>query len=211
MAASGISERGDSFRILAMPLLTKFMFSDDWKIDLYRPQDLPPLLKVQILSFYRCLWPWGFKGKDQYRDWITGQADAPQHLVIHHEDTLISALCIVSRTINFWGQSRKIAGFTGVLVYPNFQKKGVGLKLLERAIEIAEKDFSVICLHCDPDQVSFYEKSGFSPLRELKVMEGDPQNPTLNSGVMMIKSQDDSLLHQLKNPSQPLYFGPYTW
>lgn len=187
------------------------VFSESWKVELFQPSELPSIFKTQILSFYRCIWPWGFQGRDQFRDWITGEADEPQHLVIHHQDTLIAALCIVRREIDFWRHPHKIAGFTGVLVYPNFQKQGVGLQLLGEAIRIAENDYDTICFHCEPEQVNFYQKAGFTPLSDLEVLEGTLENPQLSSGVMMIRSQDPEFLQKLQSSSEPLYFGPYTW
>ena len=182
-----------------------------WQLDLFRPEDLPLPLKTQILSFYRCQWPWGFQGDDLFRDWITGVEDQPQHLILHHQETLIASLCLVKRKIDFFGKQVEIAGFTGVLVYPNFQNQGIGSQFIQEASKIALKSHSTICFHCEKEQSPFYQKLGFEAMTTLKVSEGNIQNPKISTGILMIKNQNHELLQKLRDSSGPLYFGPYTW
>lgn len=179
----------------------------------YSPEGLPGNYKTQILSFYRCIWPWGFQGKDYFRDWITGTQDSPQHLVLAHQDTLIGSLCLVTREVNFFGIHHEVQGFTGVLIYPNFQGLGMGKHLLEVALEKAHAE--TLAFHCEHEQVAFYEKLGFKAYRELQVSSGiTPETAQTNQGVLMLKSTNDQVLQALEKAQveqQTLYFGQYCW
>lgn len=179
----------------------------------YNPDELPENFKTQILSFYRCTWPWGFQGNDYLRDWITGPQDSPQHLVLAHQDTLIGSLCLVQRTVDFFGTLHNIQGFTGVFVYPNFQGLGMGKYLLELAIDRAQAE--TIAFHCEQEQVPFYEKLGFEAYTELQVSSGaTPETAQVDQGVLMLKSTNMPVLEGLKQAQirqQTLYFGQYCW
>lgn len=195
---------------------SKFELPADWEFQLLNPEDLPEIFKVQILSFYRCIWPWGFQGRDQFRDWITGDQDQPQHLILSSGKTLIASAVIVERTLSLAGTKEtldvSINGLTGVLVYPNFQGQGIGQALIQEALKHCQH--SSICFHCENEQIDFYSKCGFTPQKGLMVHFGDQEQPETAGGTLMVQSSDSRFqeaLQELNLLQKPLYFGQYTW
>jgi hypothetical protein len=47
----------------------------------YSDADLPALLRWQVLSFLRIVWPEGFTGPSRFRDWTSHPDLAPHHLI----------------------------------------------------------------------------------------------------------------------------------
>ena len=187
---------------------------NDWTFSLWSPSEIPSIFKRQILDFYRCQWPWGFKGNDLFRDWITGDLDHPRHLILSHEDTLIGAATIVSRSIMLPDSSDEpelVGGITGVLIYPNFQKMGLGKALIQEAIEILSATYQTILFQCEEAQVPFYTKLGMLELSDIQVFIGDRDQPELSDGILMGFRPQSNIRADWENFSKKVYFGPYSW
>jgi hypothetical protein len=71
------------------------MASDEVRYVEFESADLPPVLRYQVLSFLRIVWPEGFTGALRYRDWITNPAYKPHHLLYVAGDLVLSHLEIV--------------------------------------------------------------------------------------------------------------------
>lgn len=136
--------------------------------------ELPPLLKYQVLSFQRVIWPEGFTGDLRYRDWITSPEYESRHLLYVAEDLVVSHLEIVHRHLTHEGTTYKAFAPTGVLTFPSFRCEGWAGKLVEKAsrwIEGSDADLGLIC--CSPEKEGFYAKSsGWDPVPEAKVVVG---------------------------------------
>ena len=185
-------------------------------LQLFSPEKLPQNFKTQILDFYRCLWPWGFRGPDQFRDWITGTADKPKHLVLSKGDILVGALTIVERSIEI-GLCVKgydfelVTGVTGVIIYPNFQGQGLGKIMVQEGLKLCQEKSQITLFHCEESQKGFYEKCGMTSISNLQVLEGPTTEPTETKGVMMALAKNQKLVSSLASSSESLYFGLYTW
>jgi predicted acetyltransferase len=141
----------------------------------YGPGDLPPLLKAQVLSFLRIVWPEGFTGELRYRDWITNPAYEPHHLLYVAGDLVVSHLEIVQVALSHEGTTYKVAAPTSVLTFPSFRSEGWAGRLVEaacRRIESSDADLGLIC--CEPHNQPFYAKaSGWSAVPEATVVVDD--------------------------------------
>lgn len=141
----------------------------------YGPGDLPSLLKAQVLSFLRIVWPEGFTGELRYRDWITNPAYAPHHLLYVAGDLVVSHLEIVHVALSHEGTTYKVAAPTSVLTFPQFRNEGWAGRLVAaacRRIEAGDADLGLIC--CEPHNQPFYAKaSGWPTMPEATVMAGD--------------------------------------
>jgi hypothetical protein len=60
----------------------------------YPTASLPPIWKWQVLSFLRVMWPDGFAGENQWRDWITN-ADDLQEWCLTCVNKMNTALALV--------------------------------------------------------------------------------------------------------------------
>jgi GNAT superfamily N-acetyltransferase len=59
-----------------------------------------------------------------------------------------------------------------VYIFPKYRRKGIGIYLVKRAVEIAEKNNNTtrICLYTRTEELSnFYSKNGFLRVKRLEV------------------------------------------
>ena len=117
----------------------------------YGPGMLPAVLKAQVLSFLRIVWPEGFTGDLRYRDWITNPAYEPHHLLYVAGDLVVSHLEIVHVDLHHEGTAYKVAAPTSVLTFSPFRNEGWAGRLVAtacRRIESSTADLGLIC--CEP-------------------------------------------------------------
>ena len=92
----------------------------------------------------------------------------------------------------------------------NFQKKGFGNTLLEKAYSIIDQvGVSFSAFHCDKNLKSFYEKQGWSANVKIKNLYGDPNCPKSGSDILIYKTFT-SAAPDLANLER-FYFGEYLW
>ena len=176
------------------------------QFSLWEPDALPEIIKVQILSFFRTQWPQGFQEHNQFRDWIHATQDTPQHLVMHHNNTVIGHTSLLSRDFD----SQICMGLSGFFIDPNFQNKGFGNKLLEKAYAIIDDvGVSFSAFHCDKTLQRFYEKQGWSANVKIKNLYGSPDNPKSGNDILIYKTFA-SAAPDLAN-MECFYFGEYLW
>jgi hypothetical protein len=143
----------------------------------YEPGALPAVLKAQVLSFLRIVWPEGFTGALRYRDWITNPAYEPHHLLYVAGDLVVSHLEIVHLDVTHEGTTYQVSAPTSVLTFPSFRGEGWAGKLVQRAvhrIETSTADLGLIC--CDPHNQAFYSKNaGWPVIPEAQIVaDGTP-------------------------------------
>ncbi|MET9271135.1 GNAT family N-acetyltransferase [Kribbella sp. NPDC003557] len=143
----------------------------------YGPGTLPPLLKAQVLSFLRIVWPEGFTGALRYRDWITNPAYEPHHLLYVAGDLVVSHLEIVHLDVQHEGTTYAVAAPTSVLTFPSFHGEGWAGRLVTtacRRIESSTADLGLIC--CEPHNQPFYTRtSGWPAVPEARILaDGTP-------------------------------------
>ncbi|TWD82756.1 acetyltransferase (GNAT) family protein [Kribbella amoyensis] len=136
---------------------------------------LPPLLKYQVLSFLRIVWPDGFTGSLRHRDWITNPEYDPHHMLYIAGDLVVSHLEVVHRDVTPEGVTYRAYAPTSVLTFPPFRREGWAGKLVEKAsrwIEESDADLGLIC--CEPESQGFYARnSGWDPVPEARIVVGD--------------------------------------
>ena len=151
------------------------MTSDEVQLVEFEDEDLPPLLKSQVLSFLRIVWPDGFTGNLRHRDWITNPEYDPHHMLYVAGDLVVSHLEVVHRHLTHEGVSYKAYAPTSVLTFPAFRREGWAGKLVQKAsrwIEESDADLGLIC--CEPEHQGFYARtSGWDPLPEASIVVGD--------------------------------------
>lgn len=140
------------------------MGSEDVRYVEYGPGMLPAVLKAQVLSFLRIVWPDGFTGELRYRDWITNPAYEPHHLLYVAGDLVVSHLEIVHVDLRHEGTTYKAAALTSVLTFPSFRNEGWAGRLVStacRRIESSPADLGLIC--CEPHTAPFYARTSGWP------------------------------------------------
>ena len=151
------------------------MASEEVRLVEFDDESLPPVLKWQVLSFLRIVWPEGFTGELRSRDWITNPAYQPYHLLYVAGDLVVSHLEIVQRLLDHEGVAYRAYAPTGVLTFPSFRREGWAGKLVQhasRSIETSDADLGLIC--CQPENAGFYARSaGWDLIPAARILVGD--------------------------------------
>lgn len=97
-------------------------------------------------------------------EWPTStQDDFQQIQIIYlHNTKVICHVGVMIKSCEFENQVYKVAGITGVITHPKYQKKGYALKLLHEAkllMKAEGVDFSIFT--CHEELVSFYQNAGW--------------------------------------------------
>jgi len=151
------------------------MTSDEVRLVEFDDESLPAVLRWQVLSFLRIIWPEGFTGELRYRDWITNPVYQPYHLLCVAGDLVVSHLEIVQRLLDHEGVKYKAYAPTGVLTFPRSAVRDGLARLVQRAsrwIETSSADLGLIC--CEPESAGFYaQSSGWDLLSAARIIVGD--------------------------------------
>jgi len=141
-------------------------------------RDLPRELEIQVLAFMRIVWGDGFQGDERFRTRLW-EDDRAVHFVRAVGDLLVSHAQIVVPEVSHDGRALRIAGVGGVMTYPQFRDEGHGTAVMRRTTGyiLADASFDVGMLFCAPENVSFYERFGWSTLPAGRVRVGPPDEP----------------------------------
>jgi predicted N-acetyltransferase YhbS len=185
-------------------------FCLNFKITSYRPEDLPHTLRIQVIDFIRCIWPHGFRDQNQFRDWIHPESDHPLHFVMVHNETLIGHASVLWKTLKVGNDDLKVYGLSGVIIYPNFQRLGLGLKLIKEATtHILMQDGDLAVLGCSPEIAGLYTQAGWLD-GEIQLSIGNP--PQVETEVIFSKVLSEKGQRALSIQGQiPIHFGDYGW
>lgn len=163
--------------------------STEIKFAEYSDPDLPDLLRVQVLSFLRIVWPDGFRGPNQFRDWTSHRRFQPHHLLYAADSQLVSHLELVSATAQVNDLSYRVLSPTAVLTYPAFRGQGWASRLNLAALDRVDRsDADIGVLTCSPQLVGFYEKVGWSPAREAVVVAGSGSSTWVSEDQLLTRS-----------------------
>jgi GNAT superfamily N-acetyltransferase len=180
----------------------------------YPTEQLPPIWKWQILSFLRVMWPDGFVGGNQWRDWITKAEDHPVSLMLIEGELLIAHVNVVWKELDHAGQRFKAYGLTGVFTYPSFRGQGHGLRLVQHATQYIEtQDADIGLFNCDAGLVSFYQRAGWQPMLETQTLIGPATHPEIVDEILMMRFlSPHGQRYQSAFASGAVYFGSdSTW
>ncbi|MBO0881774.1 MAG: GNAT family N-acetyltransferase [Mycobacterium sp.] len=154
----------------------------------YSDDALPAVLKWQVLSFLRIVFPDGFVGPDRYRDWITQPKHQPYHLLYVANDLVVSHVEIVRRQIDHGGATFAAYAPTGVLTFPTFRREGWAGALVRKAvdrIEASDADLGLIC--CAPENVDFYVRnSGWKLIPGARILAGETRAAAEQTGQSLV-------------------------
>ncbi len=176
-------------------------------------QDLPPLIRQQILDFLRMFYPGGFTGANQFRDWTSTPEDHPRHIVMLESERVISHAEVVWKYLDHNGVHYKAYGLSSVLTYPEFQRQGYGNQVIAAGTEyITKTDADLGLFHCEPELTDFYGRYGWEAMPSAQTLIGDPQHPTVSEELlMMLFLTDKAKSHRTDFETLPFYFGESTW
>jgi GNAT superfamily N-acetyltransferase len=141
--------------------------------------DLPRELEIQVLAFMRIVWDDnGFEGDERFRTRLW-RDDRALHFVRTDGDLLVSHAQILVPNLVHDGHPLRIAGVGGVMTYPQFRGEGHGTAVMRRATDhiLADRSFDLGMLFCSTENVSFYERFGWSVVPDDRVVVGPPDEP----------------------------------
>jgi GNAT superfamily N-acetyltransferase len=99
------------------------------------------------------------------RAWSELLADPKIHLLLAWSDGRAAATCVLVLIPNLTRGARPYGLIENVVTHPDLQRRGIGTRLLRRALELAwERDcYKVMLLTSrkDPGLFQFYEQAGF--------------------------------------------------
>lgn len=174
-------------------------------------KEIPPLIHQQIMDFLRVVWDDGFQGENRLRNWISHDYFHPVSFVLVENGQLISHIEVVWKMLEHAGKTYKTYGLSGVLTYPQFRKKGYGLKLLNATKEYIEKqDADIVMFHSD--LIGFYEKGGFERMNKVVTLKGDPDKPETDDGcafMLFLSEKGENGRNDFE--TKPVFFGEETW
>ncbi|WP_114558189.1 GNAT family N-acetyltransferase [Desertihabitans aurantiacus] len=147
----------------------------------YADDELPELLRVQVLDFQRIVWPEGFAGANRFRTWTSHPSTAPIHQLYAAGSQLVSHLEIVTVTVTVDGHEYRAVSPTAVLTYPAFRREGWSTRLNARAVQRIDRSTADIgLLTCSPELAPFYGRVGWTLARDVPVIVG-PEGRTWQS------------------------------
>lgn len=179
---------------------------------IFKSNELPDVLKWQILSFLRIQWPDGFVGKNKLRDWVIKGEWHPLHFVLVEENSLlVSYLGVVWKYLKHRSVNYKTYGLSGVFTNPSFRRQGHGARLVKSAKAYIEKSGGDIALF-PSTQKGFYEKAGFRRMEKVKLLKGNPSQPEeVKENEFMLFLSDKGKKGRTDFVIKPVYFGEDTW
>ncbi len=155
---------------------------------MYASSEYPADLKCQTLSFLRMQWPDGFVGENQFRNWVTKEADHPVHIVLVERGILISHTNVVWKPLEHEGVTFKTYGLTGVFTYPAFRGKGYGSRIVRAGTAyIDQSDADIAMFHCDLELQAFYVRSDWTLMPEATTFIGSREAPEEVADVLMMR------------------------
>jgi aminoglycoside 2'-N-acetyltransferase I len=180
---------------------------------IFPQKEIPPYLKIQILSFLRIMWPKGFVGKFRLRDWISAEDVHGFSILLVENNILISHTEVVWKYLDHAGKTYKAYGLSGVFTYPDFQRQGYGKRLVRKGTEyIDQSDADIGMFHCDKKLKDFYKDFGWIPMETAVTYIGDKNHPVISDELLMMRFL--SAHGKQGRPdfeNTPFYFGEDTW
>jgi aminoglycoside 2'-N-acetyltransferase I len=154
---------------------------------IYPQKEIPPRLKIQILSFLRIMWPKGFVGKYRLRDWISGEDVNGISIMLVEKGILISHAEVVWKYLDHAGKTYKTYGLSGVFTYPDFRGQGYGRRIVEKGTDyILHSGADIGMFHCDKPLKKFYEKYGWSSMETAVTYIGPKEDPVISGELLLM-------------------------
>ncbi|MFN8453457.1 MAG: GNAT family N-acetyltransferase [Anaerolineae bacterium] len=176
-------------------------------------QELPPLIKCQLLAYLRMEWPALFAGERRFQD-FTVKETHPLSFYLAEQEVLISHTEVNWRYLEHHREIYKVYGLSAVFTYPPFRREGHGRRVVEAATAyIQASDADVAMLFCAPERQNFYRSCGWTPLPGAQVFYGSQAQPRLSREdvlLMLFVSAKGQQAGQAFE-RQPIYVGARLW
>lgn len=146
----------------------------------FSPDDLPPAIYWQVLSFLRTWDTEGFMGKGRGRRWISRPEFHPVHFVLMDDDFVVGHAEVVSGQQQHRGTLYGAYGISAVFVYPDYRAAGHGTALIHEATHYIRQqpNADIGLLWCEPSLGKFYTHAGWQLMETTKtLLEGEVEAP----------------------------------
>lgn len=119
---------------------------------------------------------------------------------------IVSNVCLYSMDMVVNGKRCRVAQISAVGTDIEYRQRGLSSQLTQKAMEWARDDHDFIFLFADSEAQSFYQKRGFKPLEEYKmVMPADGTYGNENIRKLDIENPGDRILiHKLARGREPV-------
>ena len=183
---------------------------------IYKPDDLPPLVRYQILSFLRVWDTEGFVGRGHGRRWIGRPEFNPVHVVLMDDDFLVAHTEVVSMNWQHVGIDYQAYGISSVFVYPDYRNMGHGLRIVQSATEyiLQQPDADIGMFWCAPELRGFYLHTGWEHIEGAVTMLGDTREQAQlhdEEILFMRYFSPKGQQHRGDFQTSPVFFGWTTW
>ncbi|MFZ4815190.1 MAG: GNAT family N-acetyltransferase [Phototrophicaceae bacterium] len=135
------------------------------RFELYKNDEIPNSLEAQLNAGYRVAFPWvKMSGLDAVDEAGNEWGGGAYILAGFDGETLTCSLEMGTRTIDVGGVAVQVGTVGGVMVMPDYQKRGLGRAVMADAEQrfCAEFGVQAILFYCGDENVAFYEKLGYS-------------------------------------------------
>ena len=178
---------------------------------IYPVNELPPLIRCQILSFMRVNSHEVFQRMPLGWDFLVSDTH-PVSFVLIENETLLSHALVTQRQLDYAGSHYLTCGLGAVFTYPEVRGRGYGQRVAQAATDhILASDADIAMLRCQPALKKFYGPCGWIAVDELQIHYGDPNNPIAGDRIMMLFVSDKGQRDQSAFEHGPVYVGTYMW
>ena len=183
---------------------------------IYAPDDLPPTVRYQILSFLRVWDTEGFVGRGRGRRWISRPEFNPVHVVLLDDDFVVAHAEVVSGTFRHNGIAYNVYGISAVFVYPDYRELGHGVGVVQSATGVIAQQTAadIGLLWCAPELRGFYLRCGWTHVEGAITLLGDTRETAQvhDAEILFMRCfSDKGRQHQVDFQTMPIYFGWTTW
>ena len=181
------------------------------KLKAYRKVDVPRDIAAQIRSYVRIQWPClDTRGQALW----DVRVDSPARtFVVLDGDKLVSHAEANFRTVDHGGRTYAVGGLSAVFTFPAYRGGGFAKEVVREAsaaLDGSEADLAM--LFCGEPLRRFYASYGWHAVESARILHGDPANPVLHEGLVMMRFISDAgRAARASFESQPVYVAERTW
>jgi GNAT superfamily N-acetyltransferase len=137
-------------------------------------------------------------------------------ILAYHSNELVGSMILHKRIIEFDGRTVLVGGPVGVCVKEHMRKKGIGSKMMKKALEVLkEHNCDVACLNADPvdrnEAYDLYKKLGFRLMNRKVSFETSQGNIRYDQGTMFKPLRSKELYNHIMNSNKTFHYGKGYW
>ncbi|OGY29725.1 MAG: hypothetical protein A3F33_00900 [Candidatus Woykebacteria bacterium RIFCSPHIGHO2_12_FULL_43_10] len=195
-----------------------------YQVQNFTRTEMSPVLKWQILTAMRFIWPEGFEGVNLDRTWICPGEFYPLHFIAtdftrdgssKSAKIVISHGAVLQRDLMHCGETFRVLGLGGVYTLPAFRHSGVASDLVMKATDhiLTRPRADVAIATCRPELVGWYSRFGWVPIKEGRIIpttETENGQP-LDEVLLMLFISEKGRRAETLFREEPIYFGRDVW